>query len=291
MLCNQCPRMCNAIRTSNDNVGGVCGMPLSPVVARAALHFWEEPCISGQNGSGTVFLSGCSLHCVFCQNNDISQKNKGKAISELQLSRIFENLEKQGAHNINFVTPTHYTDAIINALKIYRPKIPIVYNSSGYEKIETLERLKEYIDVYLIDFKYSDSLKASMYSGADNYVDICKSALLEAYSQQNKCVFKDGIMQKGVIVRHLLLPQATRDAIEIFDWVKDNLPQAYFSLMSQYVPMGNALNMPPINRTVTSREYNKVVDFIADSGFENCYIQECSSANKSFIPDFDFSGI
>lgn len=291
MLCNLCPRQCNALRTEKDNIGGVCGMAETPTVARAALHFWEEPSISGKNGSGTVFFSGCSLHCVFCQNEDISTKNKGKEISVDKLADIFKNLEEQGAHNINLVTPTHFADVIIEALDIYKPNIPIVYNSSGYESVDTLKRLQGYVDIYLMDFKYSDDNKARLYSNAPDYVDICQKALLEAYRQQGECVFRDGIMQKGLIVRHMLMPQATRDAIAVFDWVRENIPNAYFSIMSQYVPLGKVLEMPVINRKVTPREYNKVIDYILESGFNRCYIQERSSADKNFIPDFDFTGI
>lgn len=292
MLCNQCPRLCNAIRTERENIGGVCKMPATPVVARAALHFWEEPSISGKNGSGTVFFSGCSLHCVFCQNEVISANNKGKTISVEELARIFKKLEENGAHNVNLVTPSHFVDSIIAALDIYKPDIPIVYNSSGYENVDTLKKLEDYVDIYLMDFKYFDSNKSKMYSFAENYPQICKQALLEAYRQQGECVFSsDGVMQKGVIIRHLLMPQATRDAIEIFNWVKENTPNAYFSLMSQYVPIGRAVDMPVINRTVTAREYDKVVNYIAENNFDNCYIQERASASKSFIPDFDFTGI
>ena len=292
MQCNLCPRLCNAYRDEFENVGGVCNMPTTPVIARAALHFWEEPCISGKNGSGTIFFSGCSLHCVFCQNADISQNNKGKTVSLQQLADIFKRLEDEGAHNINLVTPTHFINSIIEVLNIYKPHIPIVYNSSGYERVETLRLLENYVDIFLIDFKYFDSKKASIYSNASDYVEICKKAFHEAYRQQPKCVFdSNGIMQKGLIVRHLLMPQSTRDAISVFDWVKANVPNAYFSIMSQYVPMGKAVDMPIINRPVTFREYNKVVDYIADGNFNNCYFQELSSANKDFIPDFDFTGI
>lgn len=292
MQCNLCPRQCNAVRTATDNIGGVCNMPNKPILARASLHFWEEPCISGTKGSGTVFFSGCSLHCVFCQNEDISTKNVGKAVSCNTLADIFKSLEEMGAHNINLVTPTHFANKIIEALDIYKPSIPIVYNSSGYENIETLKLLKNYIDIYLIDFKYFDSKKSLRYSSAHNYPDVCKAALLEAYSQQHKCIFNEnGIMQKGVIVRHLLMPAATKDAISIFDWVNLNLPNAFFSVMSQYLPLGKAKDMSIINRKITSREYDKVVNYIIDSGFENCYIQELSSAQKIFIPAFDFTGI
>lgn len=291
MLCNLCPRLCNSIRTETENIGGICGMTALPTVARAALHFWEEPCISGKNGSGTVFFSGCSLHCVFCQNTDISVNNNGKQITVNDLANIFKKLENNGAHNINLVTPTHFVDSIISALDIYKPNIPIVYNSSGYENAETLRKLNGYIDIYLMDFKYFDSQKAERYSHAANYPDVCKTALLEAYSQQSKCIFADDIMQRGVVVRHLLMPQATRDAIEIFDWVKQNTPNAYFSIMSQYVPLAKAVDMPIINRKVTEREYNKVINYISDSGFNNCFIQERSSATKDFIPQFNLTGI
>ena len=186
MLCNLCPRQCNALRDTAFNIGGFCNMPNTPVIARAALHLWEEPCISGKNGSGTVFFSGCSLHCVFCQNAEISSKNKGKAISVQNLADIFKRLEEQGAHNINLVTPTHFVDCIIETLDIYRPDIPIVYNSSGYESVDTLKMLEQYIDIYLMDFKYFDSNKSKMYSFAENYPQICKQALLEAYRQQGE---------------------------------------------------------------------------------------------------------
>lgn len=291
MLCNLCPRQCNALRTLNDNVGGVCGMPELLTVSRAALHFWEEPCISGKNGSGTIFFSGCSLHCVYCQNADISTKNKGKTLTAGQLADIFKKLESDGAHNINLVTPTHFADGIIKALDIYRPNIPIVYNSSGYECVDTLKRLEGYVDIFLMDFKYFDNNKARLYSNASDYVDVCKNSLLEAYRQQGECIFQNGIMQKGLIIRHLLLPQSTRDAIGTFDWVQQNTPNAYFSIMSQYIPLGPAADMPIINRKITAREYDKVVNYIADSGFDNCYIQERTSANKNYIPKFDYTGI
>lgn len=291
MLCNQCPRQCNATRTATENIGGICGMPNMPMVARADLHFWEEPSISGTNGSGTIFFSGCSLHCVFCQNSDISTINKGKLITIEGLSNIFKKLEQKGAHNINLVTPTHFVDSIICALDLYRPSIPIVYNSSGYETIDTLKRLEGYVDIFLMDFKYINSEKSKIYSNAIDYPKICKDALLEAYRQQPQCVFENGIMKKGVIVRHLLMPQSTMDAIQIFDWVREYLPNSFFSIMSQYMPLFKATNMEIINRKITEREYNKVVSYIVNTGFQNCYVQELSSAKKDFIPDFDFTGI
>ena len=291
MLCNQCPRQCNATRTATENIGGICGMPNMPMVARADLHFWEEPSFSGTNGSGTFFFSGCSLHCVFCQNSDISTINKGKLITIEGLSNIFKKLEHKGAHNINHVTPTHFVDSIICALDLYKPSIPIVYNSSGYETIDTLKRLEGYVDIFLMDFKYINSEKSKIYSNAIDYPKICKDALLEAYRQQPRCVFENGIMKKGVIVRHLLMPQSTMDAIQIFDWVREYLPNSFFSIMSQYMPLFKATNMKIINRKITEREYNKVVSYIVNTGFQNCYVQELSSAKKDFIPDFDFTGI
>lgn len=266
-------------------------MPLLPKVARAQLHFWEEPCISGEKGSGTIFFSGCSLKCVYCQNGKISADNFGKIITVERLAEIFRELEEKGAHNINLVSPTHYIHSIIKALEIYKPSIPIVYNSSGYENVESLKMLSGYIDIYLIDFKYFDNQKALRYSNAPNYCDIVKKALLEAYNQQNECLFENGIMQKGLIVRHLLLPQSTNDAIAIFDWVRENLDGAYFSIMSQYVPMNKALSMPPINRKVTQREYEKVLDYICNTDFKNCFYQYRSSAIQEYIPKFDLEGV
>ena len=286
MICNLCPRQCKAIRTVKENINGFCKMPLLPKVARAALHFWEEPCISGTNGSGTVFFSGCSLNCVYCQNYEISHKGKGEVISYERLAEIFKDLENKGAHNINLVSPTHYVLAIKKALDIYRPKIPIVYNSGGYDSIEALKSLEGYIDIFLMDLKYLSNDRALIYSKAENYPETAKKAILEAYRQQSECVLKDDVMQKGVIVRHLLLPQATKEAISIFDWVRENIPNAYFSFMSQYLPLYDAENMPIINRKVTKREYDKVIDYISDFDFSNVFIQEKSSADKSFIPDF-----
>ena len=292
MICNLCPRRCNATRTDTKNIGGFCKMPLLPTLAKATLHFGEEPCISGKNGSGTVFFSGCSLNCVYCQNYDLSHKSFGKTVTVERLAEIFKELEQKDAHNINLVTPSHYSLAVKEALDIYKPKIPIVYNCSGYESVETLKMLKGYIDIYLFDFKYINPDKASLLSCAPDYPEIASNALKEVYSQQENCVFShDGILQKGIIVRHLLLPQSTNDAISIFDYVRKNAPNAYFSLMSQYVPIGEAKSVPQINRKITKREYEKVVGYILDSGFENCYIQELKSATKEYIPNFDLSGV
>ena len=291
MKCNLCPRRCNAERTNEQNLNGFCKMPLLPKVARAALHFWEEPCISGKNGSGTVFFSGCTLDCVFCQNYDISHGGFGKVISYQRLADIFKELEEKGAHNINLVTPTHFVPAIIRALDIYKPKIPIVYNSGGYDSVSAIRALKGYVDIFLMDLKYLSNDRAALYSSAPDYPEYALEAIAECYREQPVCEFKDGIMKKGLIVRHLLLPQGTNEAVRVFNWVRNNTPNAYFSIMSQYVPCGKAVNMPVINRRVTRREYEKVLEVICNSDFENVYIQERESSDKKYIPKFDLEGI
>lgn len=292
MKCSLCPRRCGSERTETENSNGYCKMPLLPRAARAALHFWEEPCISGTKGSGTVFFSGCSLGCVYCQNFDLSHKKYGADITVKRLAEIFRELEEKGAHNINLVNPTHYALTIRDALEIYRPRIPVVYNSGGYDNVGTLKILEPYIDIYLMDFKYLSSERAALYSDAADYPQTAMEAIKECVRQRPRCVFdENGVMQSGLIVRHLLLPQATREAMEIFDWVRNNAPDAYFSLMSQYIPMGRAEEFKIINRRITKREYEKVVGYILESGFENCYIQELNSADKDYIPEFDLSGI
>ena len=288
MKCNLCPRKCNAQRTETENVNGFCRMPLNPRVARADLHFWEEPPISGTKGSGTVFFSGCSLSCVYCQNFGISHENSGKDLTVEQLAGIFKDLENKGAHNINLVTPSHYVLAIKSALEIYKPKIPIVYNSSGYENIESLGMLEGLIDIFLFDLKYLNPDRALKYSSAYNYPEVATNAIKWAYERNPKCLFdKDGIMQKGIIIRHLLMPMGTNEAINVFDWVRENTPNAYFSIMSQYLPMGEAEKFEEINRKVTQREYNKVLDYIFSYDFENIFIQDRLSAKEDFIPDFN----
>lgn len=266
-------------------------MPLLPKVAKACLHFWEEPIISGNQGSGTVFFTGCSLDCVFCQNYELSHENYGKEITVERLAQIFKELEQKGAHNINLVSPTHYIYAIKEALKIYKPDIPIVYNSSGYDLVEALTELRGYIDIFLIDLKYLSSDRARLYSKAEDYPEIAKKAIKEALWQQPKVKIENGIMQKGVIIRHLILPQGTNEAIAVFDWVRENAESAYFSVMSQYVPCGKASDMPIINRKITKREYDKVINYILNSDFKNVFIQELDSANVKFIPNFNLEGV
>lgn len=292
MKCSLCPRRCRSERTESENKSGYCRCSLTPRVARAALHFWEEPCISGSRGSGTVFFSGCSLGCRFCQNAEISRGRFGEDISVERLAEIFAELEKAGAHNINLVSPTHYALAIADALKIYRPKIPIVWNSGGYETEETLQMIGSFADIFLIDFKFFSPERAARYCAAGDYPKAVAAAIKKCFEMQPECKFdENGIMQKGVIVRHLLLPQGTRDAIAIFNWTMENASGAYFSLMSQYVPCGDALKDSVINRRVTKREYEKVLSVITESGFENCYIQDEESAVKDYIPPFDLTGV
>ncbi len=291
MICNLCPRKCGAHRGKSDNIGGYCGMGTMPRVARAAPHYFEEPFISGVRGSGTVFFSGCSLGCIYCQNEEISHNKFGEDISVERLAHIFRELVDIGVHNINLVTPTHYSFAIKEALDIYRPPVPIIYNTSGYELAEVLCSLQDYIDVYLFDFKYMSGDNAFRYSNAKDYPEVAKSALLEAYRQKPECIIENGLIKSGVVIRHLLLPMATNDAINIFDFVNKNAPGAFFSIMSQYSPIGVAKYTSPIDRRVTKREYEKVLLHITESGFNNCFFQELSSADERFIPNFDLSGV
>lgn len=290
MLCKACPRQCNSERNEKGNTSGFCGMPLFPVVARAELHFGEEPCISGKNGSGTIFFSGCSLKCVYCQNEIISHNGMGKIITPTRLSEIFKELEDKGAHNINFVNPTHFIYAIKEALKIYRPKIPLVYNSSGYDLAKVIE--EDIFDIYLMDLKYISEEKSLKYSGAKDYFEYASKSIKEAFRLKGEAVFdSDGIMQKGLIVRHLILPMGTNEAKKIIDWFSDNVKDAYLSLMSQYTPMAKCEDYQEINRKITKREYNKVIDYAISKNLTNVFVQDISSANKTYIPDFDLSGV
>lgn len=264
-------------------------MPSAIKLARVGLHYWEEPCISGVRGSGAIFFSGCTLSCVYCQNHEISHNKFGKEITTKRLAEIFAEIENLGAHNINFVTPTHFFDKIIDALKIYKPKIPLVYNSSGYELSNNIE--KDIFDVYLFDLKYIDDEKAAKYSKSSDYFSFATEAIKTAYKLKGKAKFDaNGMMTSGVVIRHLLLPNATNDAIKIIDWCFENCHDAVFSLMSQYIPF-NTENYPHINRKVTQREYDKVVNHLSNKDFAECYIQELSSSTCDYIPNFDLSGI
>lgn len=287
MICSICPRHCNVDRSVNL---GFCQSPDNFRVARAALHFWEEPCISGKEGSGTVFFSGCNLKCVFCQNNEISAENKGVEISDDKLISIFENLVSQGANNINLVNPTHYAKRLAKVLGRWKSPVPIVYNSSGYEEVETLKMLDGLIDIYLPDLKYIRAEKAMRYSKAADYFEKASAALLEM-RRQVEDKFDGNIMKSGMIIRHLILPQNTNSSIAVLDFIKSNFPNTFVSLMAQYTPCGDLSEFPEINRKITKREYEKVVNYAFDNSFDKLFIQELSSADKSFIPKFDFTGV
>ncbi len=286
-VCNNCPRKCNINR--EDRVG-ICGVGSNLKVARAGLHFGEEPCISGENGSGTIFFSGCSLKCVMCQNFDISHNGFGKEISPQKLIEIMKNLEAEGANNINFVTPSHYFNALKEVLNEYRPKIPIVYNSSGYDLLENIQ--KDLFDVYLFDLKYFSNEKALKYSKCADYFNVASNAIKEAVKLKGLPKYNDrGVLQSGVIVRHLILPSSTNDAISIIDWLSENTPEVIFSLMSQYVPMYKASEYKELNRKITAREYNKVLEHCFSKSFSDVYIQDRMSATKEMIPIFDLTGV
>lgn len=287
MICSICPRHCNVDRSVNL---GFCQSPDNFRVARAALHFWEEPCIIGKEGSGTVFFSGCNLKCVFCQNNEISAENKGVEISDDKLISIFENLISQGANNINLVNPTHYAKRLAKVLSRWKSPVPIVYNSSGYEEVETLKALDGLIDIYLPDLKYIRAEKAMRYSKAADYFEKASAALLEM-RRQVEDKFDGDIMKSGMIIRHLILPQNTNSSIAVLDFIKSNFPNTFVSLMAQYTPCGDLSEFPEINRKITKREYEKVVNYAFDNSFDKLFIQELSSADKSFIPKFDFTGV
>lgn len=287
MICSICPRHCNVDRSVKL---GFCQSPDNFRVARAALHFWEEPCISGKEGSGTVFFSGCNLKCVFCQNNEISAENKGVEVSDDKLISIFENLISQGANNINLVNPTHYAKRLAKVLSRWKSPVPIVYNSSGYEEVETLKALDGLIDIYLPDLKYIRAEKAMRYSKAADYFEKASAALLEM-RRQVEDKFDGNIMKSGMIIRHLILPQNTNSSIAVLDFIKSNFPNTFVSLMAQYTPCGDLSEFPEINRKITKREYEKVVNYAFDNSFDKLFIQELSSADKSFIPKFDFTGV
>lgn len=282
MKCNICPRKCNVDRTS---VCGYCGAK-SLKVAKVMLHKWEEPIISGTNGSGAIFFSHCNMKCIFCQNYKISHEGRGKTISINELVDIFKSLEAQGAHNINLVTPTHYTDEIIAALKIYKPSIPVVWNSSGYEDEKTIARLAPYVDIYLADLKYFSTSLSQKYSAAPNYFDCATKAILQMRKNQPKDIIENGLMKKGLIIRHMILPTHQKDSISLLDWIKQNLGnETFVSLMNQYTPYYHAC--APVDRQLTPLEYKVVVSQARKLGFKNGFIQDRSSASQEFIPDFD----
>lgn len=291
MICTICPRNCGRERCAESGEG-LCGEGTLPRLARAALHQWEEPCISGTRGSGTVFFSGCNLQCMFCQNYALSHENLGKTVSVERLAEIFRELEAQGAHNINLVNPTHFVPTILEAFKLYRPNIPIVYNCGGYEKVETLKQLEGIVDVYLPDFKYIDSDAARVYSKAADYPEVCQAALHEMTRQTGAPQYdENGMMTRGTLVRHLVLPGLTGHAMRILNWISENLPEGTpVSLMGQYTPYGEAENYPGMNRRLKKKEYAQVCAHMAYLKLPG-YTQELDAADTQFIPAFDFTGI
>lgn len=290
-ICSVCPRKCSATRDEVTG-NGFCNMPALPVVARAALHYGEEPCISGTRGSGTVFFSGCSLRCCFCQNHSISHQNEGKVITVERLAEIFKELENAGAHNINLINPSHYAVSICQALQLYRPKIPIVYNSSGYERAETLRKLDGLVDVYLPDCKYVDSSLSLSLSDAENYFEMASAAILEMARQTGVAQFDaDGIMTKGTMVRHLVLPGHTKNSMQVLDWLSTIKDSVWVSLMFQYTPYGDVSAHKELQRPLTQRECEKVWDYMDDLGIVNGYVQDRKSAGTTMIPAFDLTGV
>lgn len=292
MICNLCPRKCGAVRTAHSG-NGFCKMGELPVVARVAPHYGEEPCISGTKGSGTVFFSGCTMRCVYCQNYEISNEDGGRTITPERLAECYKELEDKGVHNINLVTADHFAHAVVKSLEIYKPRIPIVYNCSGYTSPKTLSMLDGLVDIYLPDFKYADDFLAVKYSSAPNYVNTAVAAIHEMTFQVGLPKFDDdGIMKKGVIVRHLILPAHTKNSLEVLDIVKRRFgDQVLLSLMCQYIPMGKVSDreFSRINRKITRREYDKVKLEMMRLGIDG-FTQELSSADESYVPEWDFEG-
>lgn len=284
MLCNICPRNCNADRIQNV---GFCGQKALKI-QKAMVHRFEEPIICEKNGSGAIFFSGCNLKCLFCQNYQLSHQGKGVEISVQDLVEIIKKLESKGVNNINFVTPTHYTDKIIEALKIYKPKIPVVWNTSGYEKPETIERLKGYVDIFLFDLKYYSSSLSKEYSGAEDYFEFAKKSLKKARQIVPKDVIENGIMKKGIIIRHLVLPKASADSCKILDEIYNMLGNnVIISLLNQYTPCYKAKQHEILKNKVKDIEYKRVVCYALKLGFFNAYVQEKSSQTEEYIPNFE----
>ena len=291
MICQLCPRRCGALRTETEGKG-YCRMPALPVLARAALHQWEEPPISGTRGSGTIFFSGCPLGCVFCQNEEISHRDVGKPVTVRRLRQICMELVDQGAHNINFVTPTHYSHILAQVLDAPLP-VPVVFNSGGYDSVSTLKSLEGKIDIYLPDLKYMDSAPAGRYSAAPDYPAVAAAAIREMARQVGPCVFdENGLLKKGVIIRHLVLPGQAEGAKQVMDWVAREFPKGtvLFSLMSQYTPYGRADQFPEIDRKLRRGEIRAVQDYMDALGLDG-FTQERTSAKREYTPPFDLSGL
>lgn len=282
--CKLCPVECGANRLTGVGACGVSGLK----IAKYYLHPFEEPCISHEKGSGTIFFSGCNLHCPFCQNYEVSRALRGKSVTSQELADIFRELEDMGAENISLVTPSHLVAYLLPAFKIYRPKIPVVYNSSGYEKIDTLRRIDEYIDIYLPDMKFYAPALSKRYLGKEDYFDIASQAISFMAKKPLKMT-ENGKMLSGTVVRHLVMPLGVSDSKALLKWFKNELPQeTYLSLMSQYTPFGNLEAFPELTRPVTKREYETVVNYALDLGLERIFFQERNSSGKAYIPTWDY---
>ena len=291
MVCNLCPRRCGALRTEQQGEG-YCRMPAAPVAARAALHHWEEPPISGTQGSGTIFFSGCSLRCVFCQNEVISHRDFGKALSAARLREICLELIAQGAHNINFVNPTHYAHVVRQVLEEPLP-VPVVWNSGGYDRVETLKSLEGRVSIYLPDLKYLDSGTAERYSDAPDYPEAAKAAIREMVRQTGPCQLDaQGLLRRGTVIRHLILPGQVNQAKGVMDWVFEEFPAGtvLFSLMSQYTPWGDLSRTPELNRRLRRGEMSSAVTYMQNLGLAG-FCQERTSAREEYTPPFDLTGL
>ncbi|MBQ9743110.1 MAG: radical SAM protein [Ruminococcus sp.] len=288
MICSICPHKCKATRELHTGEG-ICKAGTAPKIARISPHYWEEPCISGDKGSGAIFFSGCTMKCIYCQNYEISAENRGVEITPEKLSEEYKKLEEQGVHNIDLISATQYLPAILKSFDIYKPNIPIVYNCGGYERIETLRSLEGIVDIYLPDFKYSDNSLGEEYSGVEEYKEVAAKALAEMLRQTGKLkINDDGIAQSGVLVRHLILPGHTKNSIGVLNILKENFDSNItVSLMGQYIPHGKALNHPKLNRKLTKREYQKVLDHLLALELDG-YAQELESADDSYIPNWDY---
>lgn len=287
--CTICPHNCGVNRLNGQN--GRCKSKDTIKIALYSIHDFEEPCISGKKGSGTVFFSNCNMNCVFCQNYEISQQGKGKEITVQELANIFINQQEKNVENINLVTPTSYVPQIIESIKIAKKnglKIPIVYNTNGYEKVETLKMLEGYIDIYLPDFKYSDNLLAKRLSKVDNYFEIATNAIKEMYRQVGQPIFnEDGIMQKGMIIRHLVLPNHILNSSRVLKWINDNMNNVYVSVMAQYFPTYKANEIEDINRKLSKREYEEIENYLYRLNLENGYIQELGEHEEEYVPKWE----
>ena len=288
--CTLCPRRCGVDREAGQT--GFCGMPAGLRIARAMLHYGEEPPISGSFGTGAVFFSGCTLRCVYCQNREISAGGKGKAVSSEQLRALFERLIDEGAQSIDLVTPTHFLPSILPALTPKLP-VPVVYNCGGYERVETLRQLEGLADIYLPDMKYADNALAARLSAAPDYFETASAAIREMYRQTGPAVVEDGIMRRGVLLRHLVLPGYLENTLRVLEWAAETFPKnaVMLSLMSQYVPMGPARSMPPLDRRLTQEEYDGAVSWMQLCGLTFGYTQDPSAATQELLPDFNFDGI